>query len=138
MAASSSRKTNTRDDGSHPIEGFVQKAGTIIYKGCMAMHVAGVFQPAASAVAGAVYAGVAEDTYDVSAEGSDYTWPRPMVFKRMPAAFAGKSGDLPTAADLGTNIAVSDDQTVKATTVANDVELRLLSIEGAQYWVVPV
>lgn len=137
MAATTARKTKFYGSARQPVMGSVQKAGTVIYKGTMAMHVAGVFQPADSGVAGAVYAGIAEQTYDASAEGSDYTWTTPMVFSRNAAGFNGKSGDLPTAADLGSMIAVEDDDTVKQTTASNDVELRLLAIVGNQYIVEP-
>lgn len=137
MAASKARKTSTRGPGRQPVLGYVQKDGTTIYKGTMAMHVAGVFQPADSGVAGAVYAGIAEKTYDASSEVTDKTWTEPMVFHRTAGSFNGKSGDLPTAADLGTLIAVEDDDTVKATTAADDVEVRLLGIDGNQYIVEP-
>lgn len=137
MAASTARKTKFFGSARQPVQGFVQKAGTKILKGTMAMHVAGVFQPADSGVSGAVYAGIAEDTYDASAEVADYTWTTPMVFNRNAAAFAGKSGDLPTASDLGTMIAVEDDDTVKKTTASDDVEVRLLAIVGSQYIVEP-
>jgi len=137
VAATTAIKTPTRDDHSHPIEGYVQKAGTVIYKGTMAMNVAGVFRPCASGVANSVYAGIAEETYDASAEVSDVTYSKPMLFKRVPARFGGKAGDLPTAADLGSMIAVHDNNTVKATTATNDVEVRLLAIDGSNFWVCP-
>lgn len=136
-AATKPRKGNYRSTGRQPIVGSVQKAGTVIYKGTAAGHVAGVFQPIASGVAGLVFAGFAEETYDCSDEGANYTWPQPMVFRRDARALDGKSGDLPTAADLGGLVALDDDQTVKATTATDDVEVRLIEIEGARYWVEP-
>lgn len=137
MAATKARKTPSRGPGRQPVQGYVQKAGTTIYKGTMAINVAGVFQPADSGVAGSVYAGIAEKTYDASASLTDKTWTEPMVFHRTAGAFNGKTGDLPTAADLGSLIAVEDDDTVKQTTAANDVEVRLLAIDGNQYIVEP-
>ena len=137
MAATQPRKTPTRDNWRHPVLGFVQKAGTVIYKGTMAMHVAGVWQPADSGVNGAIYGGIAEETYDARTAGADQTYATPMVFKRVPASFDGKSGDLPTATNLGDLIAVEDETTVKATAVSHDVMLRLLEIEGSRYWVEP-
>lgn len=136
-AATKPRRTNHRSTGRQPIVGSVQKAGTIIYKGCAVGHVAGVFQPVASGVSGLVFAGFAEETYDCSSEVVDYTWPKPMVFHRDARQLDGKSGNLPTAADLGTLVALDDDQTVKATTASDDVEVRLIEIEGTQYWVEP-
>lgn len=137
MAATKARKTPFRGPGRQPVLGYTQKANTVIYKGTMAMHVAGVFQPADGGVSGSVYAGIAEKTYDASASNVDLTWPEPMVFHRIAGAFSGKSGDLPTAADLGSLIAVEDDETVKHTTASDDVEVRLLAIEGNQYIVEP-
>jgi hypothetical protein len=137
MAATKARKTPLRGPGRQPVLGYVQKAGTKILKGTMAMHVAGVFQPADSGVSGAVYAGISEKTYDASSELTDKTWTEPMVFHRTAGAFNGKSGDLPTAADLGSLIAVEDDDTVKHTTASDDVEVRLLAIEGNQYVIEP-
>ena len=142
-AATQPRNSPRRPTGKQPVCGYVQKAGTVILKGCAAMHVAGVFQPAASAVSGAVFAGFAEDTYDASAEGSNFTWARPMVFHRDARALDGKGGDLPTAALLGTLVPLDDDQTVKATSATNDVKVRLLEIEpapsgtGSRFWVEP-
>lgn len=136
-AATQPRKGNYRSTGHQPIIGSIQKAGTIIFKGCAAGHVAGVFQPVASGVTGLVFAGFAEETYDCSGEGGNYTWPRPMVFRRDARALDGKAADLPTAADLGTLVAMDDDQTVKKTTATDDVEVRLIEIEGARYWVEP-
>lgn len=60
-----------------------------------------------------------------------------MIFQRDARPLDGKSGNLPTAADLGTLVALDDDQTVKATTASDDVEVRLIEIEGTQYWVEP-
>lgn len=133
------RKTTIFRTGKYPMKGRVQLAGTIIYKGAMAMHVNGVFQPAASGVAGAVYAGIAERTYDCSAQVSNYTWPadQPMEFSREAASVAGKSGDLPTDANLGGPVYVSTDNEVKATMAANDVSLTLLFQDGVNFIVAP-
>lgn len=133
MAATKARRVITYPNGRSPILGSVQKAGTIIYKNSLAMHVAGVWQPADSAVASSVVGGFAEETYDASAQGSDYTWPTPMVFKREAVPMSGKSGDLPTAADLGKLIPVEDDDTVKHTAAGNDVTVRLLEINGTNF-----
>lgn len=137
MAATQSRKATSFPNGRHPVIGYTQKAGTVIFKNSLAMHVAGVFQPADSGVAGAVFAGIAEDTYDASAEVSDKTWSTPMVFKREATVVNGKSGDLPTAADLGKLIPVEDDDTVKHTAASDDVTVRLLEINGTKFTVEP-
>ena len=138
-ALTQARKTKIFRTGKFPIKGFTQKAGTVIFKGGMAMHVAGVFQPAASGVASSVYAGIAVRTYDCSARLTDYTWPtdQPMEFERDAAAFAGKSGDLPTDSNLGGLVYVSSDNEVKATMASNDVSLYLLSQDGVNFIVVP-
>lgn len=134
-AATAPRRTSFRSTGKQPILAYVQKAGTVIYKGTACGHVAGVFQPCASGVNGLVFAGFAAETYDASSEGSNYTWPSPMVFHRDCRPFAGKGGDLPTAADLGTTVYFEDDQTVKATQATHDVGATLVEIEGSLYWV---
>lgn len=114
-----------------PAKAFVQKGSTIIHKGTQAMLVSGVVRPATTGVSGAVYLGVAEDTYDNSASGSDKTWTTPMVFHRRAYSIGVKSGDAPTAADLGSAIYVNSDIEVKHTSAANDVTVRLLSIENS-------
>lgn len=138
-AATQARLGAFRSTGKQPIVGFVQKAGTVIYKGTAVGHVAGVFQPVASGVSGLVFAGFAEGTYDCSDEGADYTWPsnKPMIFHRHARALDIKSGDAVTAADLGTLVPFDDDQTVKHTAATHDVTARLLEIEGSLAWVEP-
>lgn len=134
-AATAPRRTSFRSNGKQPILGYVQKAGTVIYKGCAVGHVAGVFQPCDTGVNGLVFAGYAAETFDAAAEGSNYTWPSPMVFHRDCRPFAGKGGDLPTAADLGQTVYFDDDQTVKHTQATHDVGANLVEIEGSLYWV---
>lgn len=137
MAATQARRVTTYPNGRAPILSFVQKAGTIIYKNSLAMHVAGVWQPADSGVSGAVVGGFAEETYDASTDLTDKTHTTAMVFKREAVPMNGKSGDLPTAADLGKLIPVEDDDTVKHTAVSDDVTVRLLEINGTKYIVEP-
>lgn len=145
-AATKPRRTPFRSSNKPPVVGYVQKAGTVLYKGCAVGHVAGVFQPVASGVAGLVFCGFAAETYDCSTEGADYTWPSntPIVCRRDVFALDGKSGDAPTAASLnakaaavGTPVYLDDDQTVKVTQVSNDVVVNLVEIEGTRYWVEP-
>lgn len=114
-----------------PIKAFVQKLGTVIYKGTQAMHVAGVCQPATTGVSGAVYLGIAEDTYDASAEVGNKTWTVPMIFHRRAYTIGVKSGDVPTAANLGGLVYVNSDIEVKKTSATDDVTVRLLSIENS-------
>lgn len=128
--ASSAVRTAFYGHDRAPIKAFVQKGSTVIYKGTQAMLVSGVVRPATTGVASSVYLGVAEDTYDNSASGSDKTWTVPMVFHRRPYSIGVKSGDAPTAADLGSEIYVNSDIEVKHTSAANDVTVRLLSIEN--------
>ena len=111
-----------------PVKAFVQKLGTVIYKGTQAMHVAGVCQPATTGVSGAVYLGIAEDTYDASAEVGNKTWTVPMIFHRRAYTIGVKSGDVPTAANLGGLVYVNSDIEVKKTSATDDVTVRLLSI----------
>lgn len=125
--ATSAVRTAFHGSGS-VVKAFVQKASTVIYKGTQAMIVSGVVRPATTGVSGAVYLGVAEDTYDNSASGSDKTWTTPMVFHRRPYSIGVKSGDAPTAADLGSAIYVNSDIEVKHTSATDDVTVRLLSI----------
>jgi hypothetical protein len=126
--ASSTVRTTFFGAERTPAKAFVQKLGTVIYKGTQAMHVAGVVQPATTGVANSVYLGIAEDTYDASAEVANKTWTVPMIFHRRAYTIGVKSGDAPTAADLGSAIYVNSDIEVKHTSAANDVTVRLLSI----------
>lgn len=130
-AASSEVKTAFYGDGRVPVKAFVQKAGTKIYKGTQAMLVSGVVRPATTGVSGSVYLGVAAETYDASAEGSDKTWTTPMVFHRRAYSIGVKSGDVPTAANLGGLVYVNSDIEVKKTAATDDVTVRLLSIESS-------
>ena len=125
--ASSAVRTAFHGSGS-VVKAFVQKGSTIIYKGTQAMHVAGVCQPATTGVSGAVYLGVAEDTYDASAEVANKTWTVPMIFHRRAYTIGVKSGDVPTAANLGGLVYVNSDIEVKKTSATDDVTVRLLSI----------
>jgi hypothetical protein len=129
--ASSTVRTTFFGAERTPAKAFVQKLGTVIYKGTQAMHVAGVVQPATTGVANSVYLGIAEDTYDASAEVANKTWTVPMIFHRRAYSIGVKSGDAPTAADLGSAIYVNSDIEVKHTSAANDVTVRLLSIENS-------
>lgn len=126
--ASSAVRTAFYGPDRAPAKAYVQKLGTIIHKGTQAMHVAGVVQPATTGVSGAVYLGVAADTYDASAEGSNKTWTTPMVFLRRAYTIGVKSGDVPTAANLGGLVYVNSDIEVKKTSATDDVTVRLLSI----------
>lgn len=126
--ASSEVRTTFYGPDRAPAKAYVQKAGTKIYKGTQCMHVAGVVQPATTGVASSVYLGVAADTYDASAEVSDKTWTTPMVFIRRGYTVGVKSGDVPTAAKLGTLVYVNSDIEVKKTSATDDVTVRLLSI----------
>ena len=68
---------------------------------------------------------------------SHYT--TPMVFIRRAYTVGVKSGDVPTAAKLGTTVYVNSDIEVKKTSATDDVTVRLLSIvNSTQVIVEPV
>ena len=108
-------------------------ASTKILKGTMAMAVSGKARKAATAVAGSVLLGVAMETYDNSGLGVDTLMNQ--VYERGAFYFSGLGGDLPTAANIGGLVAINDENTVKATVVANDLTVKLLGIEGTQFLV---
>lgn len=108
-------------------------ANTTIPKGALAVNDAGVAKNATSAlaVAGAKLLGFASETY-TNATGSSITVR--MLFLRGCAYDAGgKAGDLPTAANIGGNVFVHDNNSVKATDAGGDIPAILTKIVGSTY-----
>lgn len=110
-------------------------AGQKILAGTVAMLVSGKVRAAASGVAGSVLLGVAVSTYDATGA---VDLPFDQVYERGAFYLDGLAGDLPTAANIGGLVALQDNCTVKATIVANDLQVKLLEIKGNQYKVVLV
>lgn len=107
---------------SAPNEMHTQLQNTTIWKGAVAMQVAGVARPAASGVAGSTLLGLAIRTYAAPA-GSNKVYPtdQPMLFQRGSWAFDGLAGDLPDDTMIGKPVYFADDNTVKKTAAANDL-----------------
>lgn len=107
-----------------PVVAFKIKAGATIPIGTLAMHVAGVAQPAASGVAGSVMLGVAEQTYrnDDPANDAAFADHDPMVFLRGDFAQLTTDGSV-VDADIGTAVGVLDNQTMKSAVGTNDLSV---------------
>ena len=109
---------------------YVAASGYVLYKGAFIMAVAGKARPAASGVAGAVLLGVlAEYAADrIDASGGDVTISdgvRPLMGRWEVAISAS---DPVSNANIGTAVALADDNTIKATIAANDVTVVLRDI----------
>lgn len=110
------------DGRKAPLLGFIQLANTTLWKGAVAMAVAGKVRPVAAAVANSTLLGVNETTR--IAGGADVVSPLedPIILQRGVFSFAAVSGDEPGDTELGKLIAFADDKTVKKTVNANDLQ----------------
>lgn len=84
--------------------------------------------------AGATFLGLSRETYDNAAGAAALTLK--MLFGRATGAtfYAAKSGDVPGVADIGLNISMQDDQTVKKTITGTDVVVTLVDTDGSTFW----
>lgn len=138
MAAATKERVTTRyySCGRMPVRCYEQKAGTIIYRGTLVMHINGVAEPARSGVADSVLCGIAQETYDNAAGVSTKTWPDGMTFERMPFHMNSVAGvGQLTDAARGTLVAVANDQELKGTIATDDLEVRVLERIGELEWV---
>lgn len=135
MAATTSQNIRqpSGPDGTAPVQAFTQKAGTLIPAGTLCSAISGVCQPAVASEASQVLLGIAEQTYDATAEGSNVTYTVPMVFRRGPFALPVKSGDEPTDANLLGNVYVSHNNEIKATSSTNTPTVKYLGRAGTRY-----
>ena len=114
----------------------VIKAGEKIYRGTMAMHVAGVVETAKGGTAGSVLLGIAQDTYDASDKGADYTWPGGMTFSRDPFVMNSVTGgDQLVDASVGKLVAIETDQELTKTIGMDDLQVRVVERESELTWV---
>lgn len=110
------------------------QAALKLFQGAAAMQVAGETRKVTTGVAGSVLLGIASKTYDAAIK-TTWTDP-PMTFRRGAFPLAGAAGALPTQADVGKMVRLVDENTVSNAAIgANDLSVRLLSIEGSDYWV---
>jgi hypothetical protein len=115
-------------DPHNPILFGLQKGGTTIYKNAVAVKLNGKAQPAVANTAGQTLLGFSELTY--VAGTSDTTWSQPqMVFQQRVGALANDANDPVVAADVGSDVYLSDDNTVHHTNAGNDVAVRCKWIE---------
>lgn len=108
-------------------------ASTTIPAGTLAMNDAGVIKQFTSAgyVGGATLLGQARHRMEnaaLTASTGKYTFRR-----GCPMDVEGKAGDLPTAAELGKSVYVSDNFTVQKTAIVSGLAVTLLAIKGSVY-----
>lgn len=119
-----------------PVRCYKQKAGTMIFRGTMVMHINGVAEPARAGVADSVLCGIAQDNYDNLEGGTDKTWPDGMTFERVPFHMSSVSGvDYLTDAAIGTLVAVATDQELKSTIDTDDLQVRAIDRIGEYEWI---
>lgn len=140
MAAATSAQPRTMyRNGRPPTRLATIKANTIIHRGTLAMHVAGVAEPARAGVANSVLLGVAQDTYDNSAGGSNADIPGQMLFERCPFEFRSQVGaDQLTTASTGTLVAVANDNELKKTIATDDLQVRAIERLTELDWIVEI
>jgi len=110
-------------------EHHLQLADSVVWKGTIAMQVAGKFRAAAGGVNGSTLLGVSEKTY-TTALGVDrpYAIDDPAVFTRGVFGFPGFPGDLPTDADIGKDVYIADNYSIKKTMATDDLAVKLVAI----------
>ena len=108
----------------------VLKASETIPYGNVAMQVAGKIRAALTAVANSALLGMSAQNL-AETTGADVTLPQPAIFIRGQVLYLnGKAGDLPTAALLGSPVALDTSSQVKATIAANDLTLILVDVRA--------
>ena len=106
--------------------------------GTLAVNRSGKVRPytAALAVAGAAFLGMSISSL-VETTGADYTPPTsmPFVFRRgCRMVIAGKSDDLPTAANIGGPVALYDNFTCQATLTSGYTQATLVEVRSDGYF----
>lgn len=108
-------------------------ANVTIPMGTLAVNDGGVAKVATDTLiqGGAKLLGVAAATYE-NPTGSTLA-KRMLFFRATAVTLLGKSGDLPVVADIGGNVFVSDNNTVKHTDAGSDQPVVLVKIVGSNY-----
>lgn len=123
-------RTYSELDRHNPIQFQLQKANATCWKNGLCVKVSGKAQPAVANTAGQTLLGWAEFTY--VAGGSDTAWTSPpMIFKQGVGEMDNDSGDPVVVADIGSDVYLSDDNTVHHTNAGNDVAVRCKYITPA-------
>ncbi len=108
----------------------VLKASATVTYGEVAMQVSGKIRPALTAVTGSKLLGMSLKTL-IETSGSDYTLPQPAVFARGLVVYLdAKSGDEPTAANIGGPVYLNTSSEVKATSAADDLTLTCVDVRA--------
>ena len=117
-------------DGYYTAEASVLKANEEVPYGHVAMQVGGKIRAALTAVAGSKLLGMSLQDLDETT-GSDVTLSPPAAFARGLVVYLdAKSGDEPTAANLGGNVALDTSSQVKATVAGDDLTLTCTDIRA--------
>ena len=137
-ALSADRRDNRFRDGkliSYPV-----KAGKTIYAGAIVELASGYAQPAASGN-GKIYVGIAAEAADNSATGAADGGKTVRVRRGVVVFMHVEASDAPAQADVGKDVYVADDHTVKKTKGSNTALGKLVGVEsssgyyGAGCWV---
>lgn len=123
------------NDGYYVLEASTLKASQTVPYGTIAAQVSGKIQPAATGVSGAVLLGMSLQNL-AETTGSDATITPAAAFARgCVIEMSGKSGDLPTAAELGKAVYIDTASSVKKTAATDDLEVTLVGIRGSVFMV---
>lgn len=118
------------NDGYYVAKASVLKASEVIPYGHVAMQVSGKIRAALTAVAGSKLLGMSAQSLNETT-GADVTLAQPAVFIRGQVVYlSGKAGDLPTAALLGSPVALDTSSSVKATIAGDDLTLTLVDVRA--------
>ena len=108
----------------------VLKASETIPYGNVAMQVGGKIRAAVTGVSGSVLLGMSLQPL-LETTGSDVTLPAPALFARGVTVYLdAKSGDEPTAANLGGVVYLNTSSEVKASSAADDLTLTCVDIRS--------
>lgn len=108
----------------------VLKASEVIPYGNVAMMQGGKIRAAATGVTGSKLLGMSLKTL-TETTGSDVTLPQPAVFARGLTVYLDpKSGDEPTAANIGGPVYLDTSAQVKATAAADDLSLTCVDVRA--------
>ena len=106
------------------------KASAVVPYGNVAMQVSGKIRPALTAVTGSALLGMSLQSLNETT-GADVTLPQPAVFARGLVVYLdAKSGDEPTAANLGGPVALNTAAEVKATVAQDDLTLTCVDVRA--------
>lgn len=135
MAATTSplQMNRSAQDKAEPALYYTLKANTKIPAGTLAMRIQGndYVEPYVGNTDDAILMGVAEETYDNTGNGSAlvYDNDKPMVFGRGVFRQFKSDGSITAADNVGTLVALKDNQTIGATVAAHDATVELLAID---------